>query len=100
MSSFKLELGSPACSDLCQHSSCWPSFSPAPRSRGLQNPRLKRLLEAQTELSESDAPNKLHLSEQSLPTLKILGSYPRSKLYNLNINLLPYMVIPPQTLAR
>ena len=70
MTCLKLEVGYPACSELCQHPSCWPSFSPAPSNRGLQHPRMKRLLQAQSRQTDTEGTRAL---ATALPTLKILG---------------------------
>ncbi|KAI6653344.1 hypothetical protein LOD99_3564 [Oopsacas minuta] len=71
MTSLKLELGYPACSELCQHPSCWPSFTPAPKNRGLQHPRMKRLIQAQSQAAHRTI-DKTMATDASLATLKIL----------------------------
>lgn len=76
MTSLKLELGYPACSELCQHPSCWPSYSPAPTNRGLQHPRMKRLIQAQAKSQTTDSLARSNATaDATLPTLKILGKY-------------------------
>ena len=76
MTSLKLELGYPSCSELCQHPSCWPSYSPAPSNRGLQHPRMKRLIQAQAKSQTADGLACSNATaDATLPTLTILGIY-------------------------